>query len=348
MEGWQQTRDSALEERLKGMFHQVWSKPYRPAGTSAAEQLELYAAFDPVWNQVMRDTYLPELRFPYHMSEAMIRPRGSTVFINRQCSYLPTAQHAHEFYELGICLRGSCRHFIQQTVLTMRAGDMVLIPPGTRHFPVMLDESCSWYDLGFSAERLPQVLPHLWGQEHPLIQFLMQTREAPSVQAHALLHESPETLSRALRPLVEERPDFDDALSLKCVELQVERFVMTLLRSKLELVRDDPAQLETDNGMLNYIRSRFKTVTRKELAEHFSYSERQITRILYKQTGKSLTDYLCDVRLDYVTDMLAHTLVPVYEIVEAAGYQNNNFFYKLFRERYGLTPSEFRAQSQRR
>ena len=44
-------------------------------------------------------------------------------------------------------------------------------------------------------------------------------------------------------------------------------------------------------------------------------------------------------------DMLLNTEMPVCEIAERVGYENKSFFRKIFKEKYGKNPLEFRKTS---
>jgi len=66
---------------------------------------------------------------------------------------------------------------------------------------------------------------------------------------------------------------------------------------------------------------------------------------LYKQeTGESLGDYIIRIRMEKAVYMLKHTNKKIYEITTELGYQNPQYFSKVFRRYYGCTPNEYRDQ----
>ena len=42
--------------------------------------------------------------------------------------------------------------------------------------------------------------------------------------------------------------------------------------------------------------------------------------------------------------MLANSKMPVTDIIESVGYDNTSYFYRKFREKYGMSPKEYRGQ----
>ncbi|MEK4250982.1 response regulator [Paenibacillus sp. FSL W7-1287] len=66
---------------------------------------------------------------------------------------------------------------------------------------------------------------------------------------------------------------------------------------------------------------------------------------LYKQeTGESLGDYIIRIRMEKAVYMLKHTNKKIYEITTELGYQNPQYFSKVFKKYYGCTPNEYRDQ----
>ena len=87
----------------------------------------------------------------------------------------------------------------------------------------------------------------------------------------------------------------------------------------------------------------YATVTLQSLSDKYSYNPDHISRLIRKATGKSFKDYLLDRRMEAVCSHLKNSTLPVSEIEEKAGFQNESYFYKKFREKYGMTPNEYRS-----
>ena len=54
---------------------------------------------------------------------------------------------------------------------------------------------------------------------------------------------------------------------------------------------------------------------------------------------------LQEKRLDEAEKLILNTDIPVTEIIFSVGYENTNFFYKKFNEKYGVTPREYRLNN---
>jgi AraC-like DNA-binding protein len=85
-------------------------------------------------------------------------------------------------------------------------------------------------------------------------------------------------------------------------------------------------------------------VRRKEVAETIGVSEKDLQQCLKNNTGMSFVEYINHQRLIYVRELLASKdrKLTVEAIVLDAGFGTRSNFYRLFREKYGMTPEEFR------
>ena len=59
-------------------------------------------------------------------------------------------------------------------------------------------------------------------------------------------------------------------------------------------------------------------------------------------TGKTFKDLLLEKRLRVAAGLMKSTNLPVEDIIAAVGYDNTSFFYRKFRQYYGVSPREWR------
>ena len=84
-----------------------------------------------------------------------------------------------------------------------------------------------------------------------------------------------------------------------------------------------------------------------DLAAAAFMSDAHFVRQFRREFG--LTPYRCltDRRLQAAREMLRSTRMPVTDIVGAAGFGNRSAFSRLFKNRFGLSPQEYRMQNRR-
>lgn len=67
-----------------------------------------------------------------------------------------------------------------------------------------------------------------------------------------------------------------------------------------------------------------------------------LSKTFKEETGKNLSAYIADVRMEKAAELLSGTDQWVHEIMESVGYQKSQYFSKIFKEKYGVTPNEYR------
>ena len=84
-------------------------------------------------------------------------------------------------------------------------------------------------------------------------------------------------------------------------------------------------------------------LTREDLARELSTNRQYLTEAIKAATGKTFLDYVNQYRLDYARQLLlADNLLPINNIIFDSGFSSSSTFYRLFKERFGMSPNEMR------
>ncbi len=107
-----------------------------------------------------------------------------------------------------------------------------------------------------------------------------------------------------------------------------------------------PAQSE-QSRLIYRIQKRFENeygehFTVSSLAEEYHMSASYLSHLFKDVTGSSVMEYLTACRMQAAKTYLATSDLSVGEIVSACGFTDDSNFSRSFRQRTGMTPSEFR------
>lgn len=80
----------------------------------------------------------------------------------------------------------------------------------------------------------------------------------------------------------------------------------------------------------------------KAIADQVYMHPVYLSKIYKAETGEGLGDYMIRMRMERALYLLKHTNKKIYEITSELGYQNPQYFSKMFKKHYGMTPNEFR------
>ncbi len=101
-------------------------------------------------------------------------------------------------------------------------------------------------------------------------------------------------------------------------------------------VRSVLAHIETDlSGDLSL----------RTLAAAQNISAGYLSALFRKDTGKTLTEYVNEQRMEEAARLLGSTRLQVQTVAQHCGISDVNYFSKLFKKYYGLTPKKFRDEA---
>lgn len=137
-----------------------------------------------------------------------------------------------------------------------------------------------------------------------------------------------------------------------CYELKIkgllcEAFAMILYGHRQELTKFVPAnlqELERLEKMLNYLNVHFtEVISLQDLADQVHLSREVCCRLFKKMTGKTITGYLEEYRVNKSFSLVQSGQYSMTQITEMVGFSNPSRFASAFRKRFGCNPGEYNS-----
>lgn len=88
----------------------------------------------------------------------------------------------------------------------------------------------------------------------------------------------------------------------------------------------------------------YKNPSLEETARQAGFSPAYFSRLFSAQLGKSYHTYLTDIKLRHVCRLLMQSGKSIMEIAQETGYCHGNYLCEQFRQKMGMTPSEYRKR----
>ena len=85
-----------------------------------------------------------------------------------------------------------------------------------------------------------------------------------------------------------------------------------------------------------------ESVTLEQVSSILGFSSSYFSVLFKKETGEGFSKYLIQVRMDEAKRLLRETDIPVSQIAEKVGYQDQKHFTQTFHKTAGITPGEYR------
>ena len=94
--------------------------------------------------------------------------------------------------------------------------------------------------------------------------------------------------------------------------------------------------------MLRFMQENYNSVTQQQVADQYHLSPSSVSQIIKRQTGKTYSEHLLDLRIRRAQELLRTTQDSIESIAGQVGYNDYFYFVKVFKKATGLSPSRFR------
>jgi AraC-like DNA-binding protein len=262
---------------------------------------------------------------------------------------LTEVEHHHDFHELVLIGKGSGKHWIDGQPFEVKEGDVFLIKPTQSHF--FRDRvHMQHLNVAFDMEQIEQL-------QHPLLNSLQQS---PGFQALFLLDPNLRTSSNNISQLRLSPPSmsaarelFDNMLHEQEHRCRTTNFALFLLFQQLLLLLSRAYEkLETPRGVSLLGLAEVISTIERHYSHHLSLddlctqarmSRSTFMRKFKKATGSSPVDFLNRTRVHAAQVMLKDPSLSIAEISHRVGYDDSNYFSRIFKRLTGRSAREVRA-----
>lgn len=137
----------------------------------------------------------------------------------------------------------------------------------------------------------------------------------------------------------------EDGFEMRVAALMQELWLLLFEETREQRTGRNVRKLDDERikNMLSYINDHFSEhIALEDIAAAGYVGERECFRIFRRNLDTTPMDYLTGKRVAYAAELLRTTTMQVLEIGLKAGFCSGSYFGKVFRERMGMTPREYR------
>lgn len=279
------------------------------------------------------------------MGNAVDKGTGFLFHLNRHVTGSETDKHKHDYAELLYVSDGSITQHVCGEDIDMRMGDVCLINSGCMHYE-SFEEDTFVIRLEVSDEIIDSVMSNTMADKQAVdyIKELVKMLKNSGYIHFGYKNDYDNELKDMLSALVSECGVADMASVYICQGLMLR--ILWRLGTVYEYAQSRYIRKKINwllhQEITDFIEDNMKDVTIDMLVERFGYQEDYFNRFLKAQTGKTFTEYLQDCRLNKSAILLKEDSMDVDEIIKEVGYRNKGYFYRIFTEKYNMTPAKFR------
>lgn len=248
--------------------------------------------------------------------------------------------HSHAYAELYVSLEGHGTNVVNGVESDTVARDVFVLSRDMTHGQrkIINYKYCIFkFDMDALCSRAGTLLSDSAFQALFIVEPQLKREGSGTVnmQLDSLTAEFAEKCAEVLSDMTDRK--LADALFLSLVALIV---------SKVHPYVDDTTSARDKLAeVVSYMeRSYAEQITLPNLASIAGYSERHLTRLFISVFGTGPIEYLRLIRLRKSLSMLTETAMNIAEIAVASGFADSSSYSKLFRRRFGVSPSMYRKR----
>lgn len=294
----------------------------------------------------------PELYTPYAskadftIDSTRLLEKGQLIEVRPHTRFIHFPKHRHNYVEMVYMCSGSTTHILNGSeTVKLNEGDLLFLNQNATQeiLPAGKD------DIAVNFIILPEFFDRsisMTDKENVLRDFLVHTLSSDT-SLYSYLHFAAKDIL-PVQNLLENMiwTIFSDRKNTNTInQTTMGLLIMNLSMFAGEINRPGPGQFDKNQvfSVLQYIETHYKNGTLAEISAKTNQPVYYLSRLLKKHLNKNFKELLKERKLQQAAYLLSQSTLSVEHIMEAVGYENSSFFYRSFREKYGCSPKEYRA-----
>lgn len=273
--------------------------------------------------------------------------KGKLIQVRTHTRFVRFPKHRHNFVEVIYMCKGATTHIIDGNEVVLEEGDLLflnqnatqeILPAGADDIAINFIIQPQFFDTAFEM---------IGADDNMLRDFLVGSLCEDSRRTSYLYFHVANVLP--IQNLIENM--IWSLLNNQWNKRSCNQLTMGLLFLHLinHIEKMEPGgksyHQEFEVTVLNYIENYYKDGSLSELAELMGYNIYWLSREIKKRTGKTYKELVQTKRMNQAAYMLTNSRVSVSEIIRMVGYDNSSYFHRKFKERFGLSPKEYRCNA---
>jgi AraC-like DNA-binding protein len=297
---------------------------------------------------VSRDIYSTDAGFIVNAHKLL--STGSLIAVRTHTRFIYFPAHTHNYVEIVYMYSGTTTHIINgEHRITMQPGEFLFVSRSASHEILPASEGDiavnfiilpRFFDKALSMMEGKNILGDfiagsMTGSGSPVSHLHFQTGDVLTVK----------NLAENLIWSLTNKENYQYSINQNTMGLLFQHLINNT--GRLSQVPPDSAGYEHNVVMdvLRYIEDDYTDASLSKYADRVQMPLYQLSRMISRQTGKSFKELLLNRRLSQAEFLLRATSTPVEEIITAIGYENTSYFYRVFKERRGMTPRAYRLRN---
>ena len=272
---------------------------------------------------------------------------GKLIQVRTHTRFIHFPAHTHNYIELVYMCSGTTHHVINEEDLLLKEGELLFLNQKATQEIFPAGEK----DIAINFIILPEFFDYalkMTGEEENLVRdFILDSLRSDDNRLDYLHFQVSEILP--VQNLMENliwtiKNSQPNKRSINQVTMGLLLLQLMNYTDRVVIGKDNIDQ-DIILSVYRYIEENYKAGELSWLAENLHYDLYWLSRLIRKMTGRTYTELVQAKRLSQATFLLSHTGLRVSEIGNAVGYDNLSYFYRIFQDKYKVSPKKYRDEN---
>lgn len=256
--------------------------------------------------------------------------------------------HRHHCFEMIYVYRGNATNYFADSKLELKQGDILLLNPNIGHCLCTDNIENVVFNYQITKKAFDQTFLSMLSKNQMFYNFFVDYLYQLNTLSNYMYYpyDSANDISIYLQGAIEEY--LNQSIGYESmIKSHLSIAFNRMARSYYQKMKIDKKSQEHQKkifSILSYMNQNYKTVNLQQTAEEFHYSEKYLSRLIKKLTGKTFNEIVINLKLNRAQELLCDSDLSVEEIAMEVGYIKPAPFYKLFKQRYSVTPTQYRKE----
>jgi AraC-like DNA-binding protein/mannose-6-phosphate isomerase-like protein (cupin superfamily) len=293
--------------------------------------------------KVSKELYTSKTNFIIESEKFLSKDK--MIMVRQHTRFVDFPLHKHDYIEVNYVYNGQLEQTVGGRPIILKKGELLLLNQHIEHEI----KACAKEDIVINFIIRPAFFDFIFSYLSSgtiVSDFLLSSLYNNTQNGQYLYFKVSEVegIQDLIRKMIHEIM-FPTTFSESAIKLYMGLFMIELIKNSDRVERKEEASITHYLVVesLKYIEEHYKEASLYELAEQLNQSHYGLSKTIKKATSRTFKDLLQERRLGKAKEMLEGTDLPIASIVEQVGYDNISYFYRIFKEKFGQTPKEFRA-----
>lgn len=266
--------------------------------------------------------------------------------IRKHTRFIEFPAHKHNYIEFNYVYKGKLTEIIHNKTIELKEGEIIFLNKDITHEIEKSSEDDIIINFIIRPEFFDFIL-NLSENDNIIFSFLLKSLYLNKNNKGEYLYfkvSDQKYIQEILEKIIMEIYE-PSIMSSTTIKLLVGLLIVELIKKpdKIEIYSEDNYDSLMLIEVLKYIDNNYATATLFEISEILKQPHYKISKLVKKQTNMTFKDLLQEKRLNKAKQLLNETDISVVEIISLVGYENLTYFYKIFKEKYGYTPKNYKC-----